>query len=104
MTKLDLNNALKELKNMNKFKLKKTHFTIEDNIVRYEYPNQEINLKNYTLIFSATIEQTHAVSHTSERVMMAIALLDKSNEDLDFKRGQLRPLKELLTQKLVTNV
>ena len=104
MTKLDLNNALKELENMNKFKFKKKHFTIKDNIVKYKYPIQEINLKNYTLIFSATIEQTHAVSHTSERVMMAVALLDKSNEDLDFKRGQLRPLKELLTQKLVTNV
>ena len=112
MTKLDLNNALKELENMNKFKLKKTHFTIKDNIVRYEYPNQEITLKNYTLIFSATIEQTHgligkgflAYTGTSERVMMAVALLDKSNKDLSFKRNQLRPLKELLTQKLVTNV
>jgi hypothetical protein len=104
MTKLDLNNALKELKNINKIKLNKTHYTIKDNIVRYEYPNQEIILENYTLIFSATIEQTHSINYSSERVMLAVALLDKSNRDLYFKRNQLRPIKELLTQKLLTNV
>ena len=104
MTKIDFQQALKLLKNINSFKVDKHNYELIKNTVRINYENQIIKLKNYTLVFSGTLEQLHNKTHSQDKLFLAIALLDSSDNDLTFKPKQLNTFKNVLQTKILENV
>ena len=104
MTKLDFQEALNLLKNINSFKVDKHNYELVKNTVRINYENQIIKLKNYTLVFSGTLEQVHNKTYSQDKLFLAVALLDSSDNDLTFKPKQLNTFKNVLQTKILENV
>ena len=88
MTKQQHKKALKCLKNIQKLKLNK-NFSLKAGVVRYEYKHQLIDLDDYTMIISGTLEQFHTKNHSTDKMFLVITLLDENNEDLAFNHIQL---------------
>lgn len=100
MTKQQHVEALNCLKHINNFQVKSTTKLTNKDIIRTEYRHQIIELGDYNLILSGTLEQIKTKSKNTDRIYLVISLYDSLNQELKFNAKQFEEFKTVLKQKM----
>ena len=100
MTNKQHQEAFNSLKAINKLKIESTVISREENLVKTNYKHQVIELDNYSLILSGTMEQFRTANSSRDRLFLVISLLDSNNQDLKFNPKQMQEFKTELKDKI----
>ena len=100
MTKEQHLEALNSLKEINNLKIESTKVSRKENLVKINYKHQVVDLGEYSLILSGSLEQFRTKDYSRDRMFLVISLLDSNNEDLEFKPKQMQEFKNVLKDKI----
>ena len=100
MTNQHYKKALKLLQEINNFTVKSSKTSKDKNTIYFEYKPQEINLGDYTLMFSGSAQQLNSIGHSSDKVFLLMSLYDSENNELGFNAKQNSKFKSRLYSKI----
>lgn len=100
MNQIQYEKALNVLKSVNNFTPKSTTHHKSKNRVTVQYKHQIVELGDYSLVLSGTLEQFYSKDHSTDRMFLVISLLDDENQDLTLTPNQLEEVKIILKDKI----